>query len=277
MSVKQYAAVCSQIYIQEWDEYLDPGTILPQINVVRPQESQGLELPESNKLLKPYESDKENAGKDFFDTLVHYVKSGDGRAANSYLRRAFEIYPTFKHDTDLLRCGFIGLNTILAQNAAASGLDVDVSEKLWFQYSQKAIATSDSQSLKNLKSSMLSDYSSRIEICRNRYSNTVALCCHYISEHLSECIDLTTVAKQVNLSPHYLSLLFKKETGISVPIYIQREKIRTAKKLLTLTRYSLIEISCILNFSSQSYFSTVFRKNTGLTPKKYRETYSMNR
>jgi AraC-like DNA-binding protein len=78
------------------------------------------------------------------------------------------------------------------------------------------------------------------------------------------------LAEEVNLSPKYLSDLFRRETGQTVLSYIQEQKIREAKFLLRHTEDSLGEISHRLNFSSQSYFTAVFRKTTNLTPRQYR-------
>ncbi|WP_226799835.1 helix-turn-helix domain-containing protein [Bacillus thuringiensis] len=52
------------------------------------------------------------------------------------------------------------------------------------------------------------------------------------------------------------------------------EKIEEAKKLLTLTNHSLLDISTLLNFNNQSYFTKVFKEYTGITPKQYRNQYS---
>ena len=54
-----------------------------------------------------------------------------------------------------------------------------------------------------------------------------------------------------------------------------RSKVKAAKSMLIYTSNTLQEIAFVLNFSSQSHFSTVFRKFTGLTPKEYRDTYSL--
>ncbi|PEU64779.1 AraC family transcriptional regulator, partial [Bacillus cereus] len=57
--------------------------------------------------------------------------------------------------------------------------------------------------------------------------------------------------------------------------YIQREKVEEAKKLLTLTNYSLLDISTWPNFNSQSYFTKIFKKHTEVTPKHYRNQYTI--
>nr|WP_237446585.1 helix-turn-helix transcriptional regulator [Shimazuella alba] len=75
------------------------------------------------------------------------------------------------------------------------------------------------------------------------------------------------------LNPIYLCQLFKNEVGISLREYIQQQKIEEAKRLLISTSYSLTDICTYLHFTDQSYFTKVFKKFVGITPKQYRNTY----
>ncbi|OPA81534.1 hypothetical protein BVG16_02495 [Paenibacillus selenitireducens] len=102
-------------------------------------------------------------------------------------------------------------------------------------------------------------------------SAAISRCQNYIFNHLYEEISLTTLAEITNLHANYLSQRFKKEVGISVSEYIQRQRIEEAKELLTLSDFPLSEICSRLTFHDQSYFTKVFKKYTGMTPKQYRK------
>ncbi|MFP3822216.1 AraC family transcriptional regulator, partial [Bacillus sp. SIMBA_008] len=80
---------------------------------------------------------------------------------------------------------------------------------------------------------------------------TIAICKNYIFENIYNQISVKQLAKFANINSDYLSILFKKEVGISLIEYIQRERIEEAKKLLTLTTYSLSDICAWLNFNDQ--------------------------
>nr|WP_083442866.1 AraC family transcriptional regulator [Paenibacillus sp. IHB B 3415] len=82
-----------------------------------------------------------------------------------------------------------------------------------------------------------------------------------------------TIARTVGLSPKYLSALFKKEVGLTVSEYIQQMKSDEAKKLLAYSKTPISEICTLLSFNDQSYFTKVFKKVTGVTPKFYRERF----
>jgi AraC family transcriptional regulator len=92
----------------------------------------------------------------------------------------------------------------------------------------------------------------------------------YIRTNLARDIALTELADQLNLSPHYFSMLFKRALGVSPHHYVLRERIAQAQRLLAASRISISEVALSLGFSDQSHFSQAFRKMTGTTPKRYR-------
>ncbi len=103
------------------------------------------------------------------------------------------------------------------------------------------------------------------------YSPMTNKCIQRIIERLPDKISLDELAKELHISAKYLSALFNKETGSSITDFMQDLRVNEAKHLLTNTELSYLEISTLLNFSSQSYFNCIFKKKTDLTPKEYRE------
>lgn len=105
------------------------------------------------------------------------------------------------------------------------------------------------------------------------FSKPITLCMDYIYYHLHESIPVQELAKLTKLNGSYLSTLFKKETGITISEYILSKKMEAAGNMLKYSDYSYAEISSFLNFSSQSHFIRVFKKQKGITPRQYREKY----
>jgi two-component system response regulator YesN len=89
---------------------------------------------------------------------------------------------------------------------------------------------------------------------------------HYMDPNLS----LNQVAAQVNLSPSHFSVVFSQETHQTFKEYLTETRIKKAKELLRMTTLRSAEISCQVGYSDPHYFSSVFRKNTGLSPKEFR-------
>jgi two-component system response regulator YesN len=89
---------------------------------------------------------------------------------------------------------------------------------------------------------------------------------NYASPELS----LTSVAHHVNLSPSHFSALFGRENGATFKEYLTRVRIRRAQELLRGSNLRAFEIAEAVGYADPHYFSTVFKKETGRTPRDYR-------
>lgn len=93
----------------------------------------------------------------------------------------------------------------------------------------------------------------------------------YIHEHYKENIGRNEIAEQLFLSPEYVSKLYKKETGISLKEYIGEYRIEQAKRLLANDAMRISEVAEETGFENFTYFSTMFKKYTGMTPNQFRK------
>lgn len=78
------------------------------------------------------------------------------------------------------------------------------------------------------------------------------------------------VTNEIAVSPAYFSTTFKKETGISFVQYLTNVRIEKAKELLKGTDLKTYEIAERIGIPEPTYFSFLFKKNTGETPSRYR-------
>ena len=83
---------------------------------------------------------------------------------------------------------------------------------------------------------------------------------------------IASYASETGISENYLSRLVKKATGRSVGAWIDIVRIQRAKRLLTETREPVSDIAAAVGIDDQSYFSRLFKKETGLTPSAFRKT-----
>ncbi len=122
---------------------------------------------------------------------------------------------------------------------------------------------------------MVLDYTEKMKIMYKQaiISKSISQCIDYIYNHLHKRITLKELAEYTKLSESYLSKLFKQEIKSSVSEYIRQKKVEEAQNLLQHTEYKIVDIANYLAFSSQSYFIQAFLKETGLTPKRYRDIY----
>jgi AraC family transcriptional regulator len=93
----------------------------------------------------------------------------------------------------------------------------------------------------------------------------------YINANLDAKITLTEIASFLGMSPYYFARLFKQSTGLPPHQYLIQRRIEYAKFLLTQSQLPLVEIALRIGSSTQSNFTTLFRKHVGISPKAYRE------
>ena len=103
----------------------------------------------------------------------------------------------------------------------------------------------------------------------NYQSSVVTNVKKYIRQNTTKRLSLNEVAKEFNISPSYLSLLFSKYNDIGFSDYINQCKIDAAKTMLINGELKIYEIADELGYESTSYFSRVFKKMTGLSPREY--------
>lgn len=93
---------------------------------------------------------------------------------------------------------------------------------------------------------------------------------NYIDAHYSQNITLDFLSDLSYMNKFHLVHTFTKEIGVSPINYVITRRIQEAKNLLATTNYSIRDIASIVGFSNSSYFSQMFRKVSGISPKSYR-------
>ncbi len=102
-------------------------------------------------------------------------------------------------------------------------------------------------------------------------SRVVALAKQYIEEHLGVPLDMAQMCKEVGIGRTKLYELFSAETRQGIAAYLRRRRMHRAKKLLKSTDLSIAAISEQVGFIDYNYFSRVFKKTYGRSPKEYRK------
>ncbi len=101
-------------------------------------------------------------------------------------------------------------------------------------------------------------------------SDVIESTIHYMAENVERRLTLTDIADYSGFSSSYLSSMFKKRTGYSPLTYFNLLKIRKACELINTTGMKLTQISFKLGFDDQFYFSRLFSKIMGMSPRAYR-------
>ena len=171
-----------------------------------------------------------------------------------------------------IRYHFVITTALVARYCIEGGLDVATAYNLSDFYIKKSDTMKSVEDKTQKQANKSIDNAKKMRNLKKNSicSKPVAECIDYIYDHLHTRITVELLAKRVNLTPSYLSRLFKKETGDNIGHYIKMLKLDTARNMLIYSDYSPAQIAQTLAFPSQSYFTEQFRLHTGLTPANYR-------
>lgn len=165
--------------------------------------------------------------------------------------------------------------TLCARAAIRGGLPPEISYYLREQYIYRLESVNTLAQIHEINQIMLEDYVRRVH--RHKVSNGISpqikQSCDYICLHLEEKLDIHTLASRLGYTDYYFSNKFKKEVGMSVRDFIMKQKVEKAKHLLVSTNMEVQDISDTPGYGSQSHFGDIFRRETGMTPREYRNQH----
>lgn len=111
----------------------------------------------------------------------------------------------------------------------------------------------------------------------NRTASVTEKIRQYIDAHYQEEIRRDALAEMVYLNTDYMSRIFKKEYGISISSYILQKRVEEAKNLLSHSNLPINTVSIYVGYSNFSYFTKMFKENTGYSPLEYRRKFKTHK
>ncbi|MWC28858.1 response regulator [Paenibacillus sp. MMS18-CY102] len=173
----------------------------------------------------------------------------------------------FEHSgASLVACGQAVLEQLWIVYRTAMELGVEADRPLFsFQARQYYQMRSEAQSVLDQLIESFTRHRSKLE------PDIIGEIKQYIAEHSQEEISLETIAKRVQLSPHYISKMFKEQLGINYIDFLTECRINKAKALMLNPQLSMKEITFEVGYNDPNYFSKVFKKICGASPSEYRK------
>lgn len=170
---------------------------------------------------------------------------------------------------------FVIFTALITRLCVEHGMPREEAYTLSDLYINKIDICKNPQKILYIQGEMLLDFTKRMAAIEKKeiFSLKIMQAIDYINKHLQDTLTLTAVAETIELTPSYLSYLFKKETGSNIKEYITKKKLDAAITMLIYSDMTSSDIAEYLNFSSQSYFIACFKKYTGLTPREYRQNH----
>jgi AraC-like DNA-binding protein/ligand-binding sensor protein len=175
------------------------------------------------------------------------------------------------HDTDHIKIRIIELCSLLSRASINRGADVNMVLGMNQRLITALAASKNIYDICYTFQDNIEIFTDNLFLTQEKNSRIVKNAVEYIARHFSEEISLASVADTLHVNTSYLSTLFRQVTGTTFKEYLNRIRIEEAARLLSNTDYPVMEIAIACGYKDQSYFTKVFKKLTGLTPRQYRQ------
>lgn len=206
--------------------------------------------------------------------LLEKIEVGDKAASQRILNEILgHIFFSSSGSLDVMRARVIELVVLLSRAAIKGGADVQQIFGLNYTYLSKIQTFRNIDEIAYWLSGIMARFTDQVFNLTNvKHADVIYRAIDYIKKHYMNKITLEETAAYVFLSPAYFSRIFKEEMGDNFNTYVNTVRVEAARKLLLNDKVALVDISTLVGFEGQSYFSKVFKKHTGVTPGKFRES-----
>lgn len=206
--------------------------------------------------------------------LIEAVRQGQLRRVESFLSRVSPAVFEMRVSDPVrnLKNYCIITNTLLRKAAEQGGVHPVYIDRTSTGFALQIEQISSPSAGPALISDMAQSYCRLVRShATKEYSPPIQNAILLIEGNLSGDLSLTRLARELNVNSSYLSTLFKKETGKTITDYITDRRISHARHLLDSTRLQVQTVGQHCGFEDVHYFSKVFKRLTGMTPKQYRQ------
>jgi AraC-like DNA-binding protein/ligand-binding sensor protein len=213
----------------------------------------------------PYEKEKE---------LLLKVKNGDDLGARATLNELLGyVFFTGGGSIEVIKARALELCTLLSRAAVEGGAAADEMFGMNYKFIGELNTIYDIEELSYWTLKVLNRFMENVfNFASSKNRDVIKRAVNYVNNNYMNNITLNSISEFVHLNASYFSTLFRKETGVNFSDYLNKVRIEESKKLLKDNRYTILEISIEVGFEDQSYYSKVFKKFTGLTPKEYKDS-----
>jgi len=208
------------------------------------------------------------------EQLLERIESGDKDEARQILNEILgHIFFSSSGSIEVMRARVVELVVLLSRAAIRGGADTAQMISASITLIGQIYTFRNIDEIAFWLSGVMNRFSEQVfNLAHVKHADVIYRAVDYIRKHYTRKVTLEETAALVYLSPAYFSRVFKDEMKVNFNTYVNQVRVEAAKKLLLNDSVPLIDIASQAGFDGQSYFSKVFKKMTGVTPGKYRES-----
>jgi YesN/AraC family two-component response regulator len=222
-------------------------------------------ISESNYISYPYDKEK---------LLIYSIINNDSANSRKYLNEILgHIFFSSANNLEVIKVRAMELSVMISRAALDGGADhskiSDINIKFLSEFFNYQTIEEVCWSLTDILKKFTHE---TFEFSQVKHIDAISKSTDYIKANYMRKLTLSEVSDYVFLSPSYFSKIFKHEMGCYFKDYLNNVRVEKSKILLLTEKISLVDIADYAGFYDQSYFNKVFKKATGVTPKKFKET-----
>lgn len=209
------------------------------------------------------------------DELVQYIGVGAIQRVDEIFELFIaEIFATNYTSVKLIKRYLVQFIFVISKELIEDGIRINevIGDELEFISSMEAYETLD-EVKHELKGAIIKITEYIYNLKKINETNSINVINEYIQKNYTRDISLNDLSKIVYISPSYISTLIKQNFGESFIERITRLRVELAKLLLLSSEDKVYEVAEKVGYSDRRYFSDIFKKYTGLTPKEYIDKY----
>lgn len=278
--------IADKIYVLTVDQASSYGSLLGLFtsmmeqtmspNVIFSENSKGYVRNQEEQLTVDQEADlvklRYKTEKDF----MHAVECGDKKTALALINSKnmlFSFSERFPNQPlRRLKNVAVILNTLLRTAARNAHVPAIMIHRISEQFAYEIENANQVETLHRIEDRMIEEYCDVvITNSLSKYTNMTQRVMENIHSFYNKQINKEELAAKLSTNQSHLARKFKEETKMTITAYQQMLRIRQAKHLLKTGNLSVEEIAWTIGYEDPSYFTRVFKKETGRTPSQYRD------
>ena len=223
-------------------------------------------------LIQNHESAQNKKIQDFKTRILNRIKVADAgsvsQLVSDYVNLVYEVYDL---QQDVLKNTLIEF--IFSVRSCVNSIIEDYKNEAFDKAFSILASTNDKAVIEQFITDRCLEGVTAIAGVQTEKSNPIIKkACDYIEQNLEKDMSLEQLAGYLNVSTFYLSKLFKEETGDNYISYVTERKLEKAKQLLGDDSLIIKEVTSMVGYNDQNYFSKLFKQKFGMTPSEYRAT-----
>lgn len=234
--------------------------------MVRTDEEELVHLPYSQEVIERYREE---------DAFMECIRQGDHVGAIAHWRELHNHMAGFKRTLgaplEIARSSAAITRSMIRMAAKDAGIPPLVNDQISGKSAAIIRKASSIDEIDHEHERIIREYCRAIRgLQKTAYSSLTQSVLYFLENNFGKDISIDAIAKELELSPNYLTSRFRSDVGVTPNQYLQNYRMQKAAARLAQTRDSIQEISAGVGIQDANYFARIFKQYSGMTPSQYR-------